>query len=50
MSEDVRILAYCAECGNAITEEDKAYIDNDGLYFDSIECVFEYHDIREVEF
>ena len=49
MNDNVRILGYCAECGNAITEDDTAYIDHDGLYFDSVECVFEYHDICEVE-
>ena len=50
MNDDVRVVAYCAECGNTITDEDKAYIDHDGLYFDSIDCCFAYHDICEVEF
>ena len=50
MNDDVIIRAYCEECGNAITDEDKAYIDSEGRYFDSIECCFTYHDICEVEF
>ena len=50
MNEDVIIRAYCEECGSAITDEDKAYIDNDGRYFDSMDCVMSYHNICEVEF
>lgn len=50
MNDDVKVVAYCEECGSAITNADKAYIDDDGLYFDSVECVFEYHNICEVEF
>lgn len=50
MNDDVIIRAYCEECGNAITDEDKAYIDNDGRYFDSVDCVMSYHNICEVEF
>ena len=50
MNDDVRVVAYCEECGNVITTEDEAYIDNDGMYFDSIECVLQYHNIVKVEF
>ena len=50
MNDDVKVVGYCEECGNTITNEDEAYIDNDGLYFDSIECVLEYHNICKVEF
>jgi hypothetical protein len=50
MGDDVMIVAYCEECGSAITTGDEAYIDRDGLYFDSIECVCEYHNITKVEY
>ena len=50
MSDDVMIVAYCEECGSAITNEDKAYVDHDGKYFDCLDCLFEYYDICEVEF
>jgi hypothetical protein len=50
MNNDAMIVGYCEECGNAITSEDKAYIDHEGLYFDSAECALSYHDICEVEF
>lgn len=49
MNEDVMIIAYCEECGSAITTEDEAYIDHEGLYFDCIECLMSYHDIVKVE-
>ena len=50
MNDEVRVYGYCEECGNAITNEDEAYIDHDGRYFDSVDCLFEYHDITKVEF
>lgn len=50
MNDDVKIVGYCEECGNAITNEDEAYIDNEGLYFDTVECACEYHNIVKVEF
>lgn len=50
MNDDAMIVAYCEECGSAITNEDKAYIDHEGKYFDCLDCLFEYHDICEVEF
>ena len=50
MNDDVIIRAYCEECGSAITNEDTAYVDSEGRYFDSVECCFLYHDICEVEF
>lgn len=50
MGDDVRVVGYCEDCGVAITNDDEAYIDDDGLYFDSIECVLSYHNIRKVEF
>lgn len=50
MSDDVRIFGYCEVCGNTITDNDEAYVDSEGRYFDSIECVCEYYDIAKVEF
>lgn len=50
MNDDVRIFGYCEECGNAVADEDEAYVDAEGRYFDSIECVCQYYDITKVEF
>ena len=50
MGEDVRVFGYCEECGSAITDNDEAYIDSDGRYFDCIDCLLEYYDISKVEF
>ena len=50
MNDDVVIRAYCEECGSAITDEDEAYIDHEGKYFDCLDCLVEYHDIVKVEF
>ena len=50
MNDDTMIVGYCEECGSAITTNDEAYIDHDGLYFDSVECVLQYHDITKVEY
>ncbi len=46
---EIRILGYCAECGNEITDETEAYVDQDGQYFDDIECVLEYYKVYKVE-
>lgn len=48
MNEEAKIIAYCEECGSPITDEDTAYVDHDGRYFDCVDCVFSYHDICEV--
>ena len=50
MNDDVMIREYCEECGNAILDGDKAYVDAEGRYFDSVECICQYYDIVEVEF
>lgn len=50
MNDDVMIRAYCEECGSAITDEDEAYVDSEGRYFDSVECICQYYDIVKVEF
>ncbi len=48
--DDVIIRAYCEECGSAITNEDESYVDSEGRYFDSLDCLLEYYDIVKVEF
>ena len=50
MNEELIIREYCEECGSAIMDGDEAYVDAEGRYFDSIECVCEYYDICKVEF
>ena len=50
MNDDVRIIGYCAECGSTITDENDAYVNDEGLYFDSVECICEYYHICKVEF
>ena len=50
MGDEVRIFGYCEECGNVITDEDKAYVDHEGRYFDCLDCILSYYNICEVEF
>jgi hypothetical protein len=48
--DDMRTLAYCEECGNAITDEvDEYYCDEDGNHFCSCECVMEHYGIHTLE-
>lgn len=48
--EDVRILGYCEECGVEITDElDEIFVDSDGNYFDSIDCLLEYLGVTRLE-
>ena len=50
MNDDVIIREHCYMCGSAIIDGDKAYVDDEGRYFDSVECICEYYEIIEVEF
>ena len=50
MYDDVIIREYCEECGSAILDGDEAYVDAEGRYFDSIECLCQYYDVVKVEF
>lgn len=50
MNDDVIIRGYCEECGSEITNEDEAYVNAEGRYFDSIECLCQYYDIVKVEY
>ena len=48
--DDERVIAHCAECGNDITTNDsEIYVDQNGNYFDSVECVLEHHGITKLE-
>lgn len=52
---EIRTFGYCEECGNEITseiennDEEEIYVDNEGRYFCSIECVLEYYGIEKIE-
>ena len=48
--DDIRILGYCAECGNAITDDVREYYRNeDGECFCEIECLLEHYNISKVD-
>lgn len=50
MDEEVRVIAYCAECGEEITDDiEDVYIDEEGNYFDELECAMIYHGIQKLE-
>lgn len=50
MNDEITIRGYCEECNSAILYGDEAYVNAEGRYFDSIECLCEYYDITKVEF
>jgi hypothetical protein len=48
--DDVRILGYCEECGNEITDEfDEYYVSDDGTVFCGYECCLEYYGVTKME-
>ena len=52
MNEDneVRVLSYCAECEDEITDDiEEYYCDEDGQFFCSIECAMACHGIHRLE-
>lgn len=50
MDDNVRVFGYCAECGDFITDGCKdIFVDSDGNYFDSIDCLMEYFDVVRLE-
>lgn len=50
MDDEIRVLGYCEECGAQITDEcDSIYVDTEGRYFDSVDCVMEFYDITKIE-
>lgn len=47
---DEILIAYCETCGNPIYEEDgTVYVNVEGRYFDSVDCLMDYYDIAKVE-
>ena len=50
MDEEIRIIGYCTECGNAIIDDIEEYFCNDdGELFCSENCVLEYYSIHRLE-
>lgn len=50
MDNEVRTLAYCAECNSKITDEaDNYYCDEDGNFFCDEECAMTYYGIHRLE-
>ena len=50
MDEEIRIIGYCTECGNAITDDIEEYFCNDdGELFCSENCVLESYSIHRLE-
>ena len=50
MDEEIRIIGYCTECGNAITDDIEEYFYNDdGEFLCSESCVLEYYNIHRLE-
>ena len=48
--DEVRLIGYCAECGNDITDDmEDIYVDEDGNYFCSDECGMIYHGLHKLE-
>lgn len=46
---DVRTIGYCAECDSEITDDmEDVYVDENGNYFCSVDCVLEYYKIAKV--
>ena len=49
-NENPRQIARCEECGEEIYDNScEVYVDDEGNYFDSIECACRYHGIRKIE-
>lgn len=48
--EDIQPIARCEECGELIYEDnDDAYIDDNGNYFCSLQCVFYWYSISKID-
>lgn len=49
-NENPRQIARCEECGEEIYDNScEVYVDDEGNYFNSIECACRYHGIRKIE-
>ena len=50
MNEEIRVIGYCEVCGSEITDDNgTAYVDGEGHYFDTVDCVLEYFEVSKVE-
>ena len=47
---EVRTLAYCAECEDEITDEvEHYYCDDNGNFFCCVECMMDYYGVHKLE-
>lgn len=50
MDEEIRVIGVCAECESEITDDiGECYCDEDGNFFDSVECVLIHSGIHKLE-
>jgi hypothetical protein len=50
MDNEIRTFGYCEACGNMITDDcNYIFVDSDGNYFDSIECLIEHFGVVRLE-
>lgn len=50
MDEERRVIGICAECESEILDNiEEYYCDEDGNYFDDIECAMAHHRIHKLE-
>ena len=50
MDEEIKVIGYCAECISDITNDiEEYYCDEDGNFFDDLECAMIYHGIHKLE-
>lgn len=50
MDENVREIGYCSECGETIFDDmEEIFVDSDGHYFDSLDCLIEYFGVTRLE-
>lgn len=48
--KEVRIIGYCTQCGDSITNDiEEYYCDEEGNFFDSVECAMDYYGIHLLE-
>lgn len=51
MDEEVRVIGYCENCDNVITENDsEAFVDEEGNYYCCVDCILERNKITRLEF
>ena len=50
MDEEVRVIGVCAECGSEVTDDTEViFVDSEGNYFDSVDCLTEYFNVARLE-